>query len=149
MVYAIMLDFVSSVCSNFDYWSTFIFKYGYVYEDISDLSLVMTCSSTQFHFVWQYCNKTIDVLTSSSSLLALQLMAEVRSSSSGFPIAPEVAQLVDYVWEEASGQLSEILAVPEDRIKTEDLDKAEAALLSIRRALEQGSKGAEGEGEGE
>ena len=73
-------------------------------------------------------------------------MAEVRSSSSGFPIAPEVAQLVDYVWEEASGQLSEILAVPEDRIKTEDLDKAEAALLSIKRALEQGNKSAEGKG---
>ena len=71
-------------------------------------------------------------------------MAEVRSSSSGFPIAPEVAQLVDYVWEEASGQLSEILAVPEDRIKTEDLDKAEAALLSIKRALEQGNKSGKG-----
>ena len=53
---------------------------------------------------------------------------------------------MDYVWEEASGQLSEILAVPEDRIKTEDLDKAEAALLSIRRALEERSKSAEGEG---
>ena len=56
---------------------------------------------------------------------------------------------MDYTWEEASGQLSEIPAVPEDRIKTEDLDKAEAALLSIRRALEEGSKSAESEGESE
>lgn len=48
---------------------------------------------------------------------------------------PEVSQLVDYVWAEASGQLEEVLAVPMETIKTEQVEKAEAALLSLKRCL--------------
>ena len=50
-------------------------------------------------------------------------------------MAPEVSQLVDYVWAEASGQLEEVLAVPVETIKTEQVEKAEAALLSLKRYL--------------
>ena len=68
-------------------------------------------------------------------------MAEVRqfSSSGGVAIPLEVSNLVDYVWEEATGQLEEILAVPMDTLKTEQVDKSEATLLSIRRLLDQGA----------
>ena len=67
-------------------------------------------------------------------------MAEVRQSSGlgGVAIPLEVSNLVDYVWEEATGQLEEILAVTMDTLKTEQVDKAEASLLSIRRLLDQG-----------
>eukprot|EP00731_Ephydatia_muelleri_P031972 Em0023g479a len=69
-----------------------------------------------------------------------KLMAEVRQSSGsgGVAIPLEVSNLVDYVWEEATGQLEEILAVTMDTLKTEQVDKAEASLLSIRRLLDQG-----------
>lgn len=73
---------------------------------------------------------------------SLQLMAEVRSSSSsGVAIAPEVIQLVEYIWEEASGRLGEVLSVPMESVKLEQVEKAEAALLSIRRLLDQGKEG--------
>ena len=69
-------------------------------------------------------------------------MAEVRSSSSsGVAIAPEVIQLVEYIWEEASGRLGEVLSVPMESVKLEQVEKAEAALLSIRRLLDQGKEG--------
>lgn len=73
---------------------------------------------------------------------SLQLMAEVRSSSSsGVAIAPEVIQLVEYIWEEASGRLGEVLSVPMESVRLEQVEKAEAALLSIRRLLDQGKEG--------
>lgn len=50
----------------------------------------------------------------------------------------EVSNLVDYIWEEATGQLEEILAATMDTLKTEQVDRAEASLLSIRRLLDQG-----------
>ena len=76
-------------------------------------------------------------------------MAEVRSSCiSGVAIAPEVMQLVEYVWEEASGCLGEVLSLPVESVKLEQVEKAEAALLSIRRLLDQG-KGESDEGKGE
>lgn len=65
----------------------------------------------------------------------LQLVAECRSGREGVLMAPEVSQLVDYVWSEASGELEEVLAVPVDTIKTEQVEKAEAALLSLKRCL--------------
>ena len=68
-------------------------------------------------------------------------MAEVRSSAiSGVAIAPEVTQLVEYVWEEASGCLGEVLSLPVESVKLEQVEKAEAALLSIRRLLDQGKR---------
>lgn len=50
-------------------------------------------------------------------------------------MVPEVSQLVNYIWDEASGQLEEVLAVPIETIKLEELNKAEAALLSIKQLL--------------
>lgn len=44
-------------------------------------------------------------------------------------------ELVDYIWTEASGQLEDVLAVPVETIQVEQIDKAEAALLTIRRLL--------------
>ena len=48
---------------------------------------------------------------------------------------PQVSTLVDYVWSEASGELRDVLAVGVESIKVDQLDKAEAALLSIKRLL--------------
>ena len=50
-------------------------------------------------------------------------------------MVPEVSQLVDYVWTEANGQLEEVLVVPVETIKTEQVEKAEAALMSLKRLL--------------
>ena len=50
---------------------------------------------------------------------------------------PSVSNLVEYVWQEASGQLEDVLAVPVASIKVEQLDKAEATLLTIRRLLQE------------
>ena len=50
-------------------------------------------------------------------------------------MAPEVSQLVDYVWTEANGQLEEVLAAPIESFKTEQVEKAEAALLSLKRLI--------------
>ena len=60
-------------------------------------------------------------------------------------ISPEVSQLVDYIWEEASGRLEEVLSVPVDSIKVDQVEKAEAALLSIKRVLEAGKNDTEGD----
>lgn len=66
-----------------------------------------------------------------------QLVAESRSTvgREGVSMAPEVSQLVDYVWAEANGQLDEVLASPVETIKTEQVEKAEASLMSLKRHL--------------
>ena len=46
-----------------------------------------------------------------------------------------MSKLVEYVWAEAMGELEEVLAVPVASVKVEQLDKAEAALLTIKRLL--------------
>ena len=48
----------------------------------------------------------------------------------------DVANLVDFIWNEATGSLSNILAVPVDAIKLEDVEKAEAILLLLRKSLD-------------
>ena len=42
---------------------------------------------------------------------------------------------MERVWSEASGQLKDVLGVPVESIKVEQVDKAEAALLTIKRLL--------------
>ena len=71
----------------------------------------------------------------------MQLILENRSGSSseGSEVDSEVLNLVDYVWEEAMGQLEQVLSVPVATIKTEKVDKAEAALLTIKRLLQEGT----------
>ena len=51
-------------------------------------------------------------------------------------MSPEVANLIDFIWNEATGSLSDILAVPVDQIKLEDVEKAEAVLLLLRKSLD-------------
>ncbi len=75
-----------------------------------------------------------------------QLLADARhSGGSGLNIAPEVSRLVDYIWEEVSGRLDEVLATPLEAIKMEQVEKAEAALLSIKNLLEAGKNDRDGE----
>jgi poly [ADP-ribose] polymerase len=50
-----------------------------------------------------------------------------------------VAALVDYIWTEASGRLKDVLAVSVESIKVEQVDKAEAELLTIKRLLSDSS----------
>ncbi|XP_064614206.1 LOW QUALITY PROTEIN: protein mono-ADP-ribosyltransferase PARP4-like [Liolophura sinensis] len=49
---------------------------------------------------------------------------------------PRVLTLVKQVWEEAVGHLGQILTVPVDKIKMEQVEKAEGVLLQIKEALE-------------
>ena len=65
----------------------------------------------------------------------LQFLSETQSGDSGPSISPEVSTLVDYIWTEASGRLKDVLAVPVESIKVEQVDKAEAELLTIKRLL--------------
>ena len=51
-------------------------------------------------------------------------------------LSSDVANLVDFIWNEATGSLSNILAVPVDAIKLEDVEKAEAILLLLKKALD-------------
>ena len=51
-------------------------------------------------------------------------------------ILPQVANLVDGIWNEATGSLADILAGPVDSIKLEDVEKAEAILLVMKKALD-------------
>lgn len=51
-------------------------------------------------------------------------------------LSPEVANLIDFIWNEATGSLLDILAVPADSIKLEDVEKAEAVLLLLRKSLD-------------
>ena len=68
--------------------------------------------------------------------LLLQHLAEVRTASGHLSLLPEVSRLVETIWTEATDQLEDVLAVAVETISLEQLDKAEAALLSIRRELD-------------
>ena len=69
---------------------------------------------------------------------------------------PLVSQLVGYIWREAIGELESVLGIPLQSVKLEQVrifyvkylinitvffqvEKAEAALLSIRRLLDEGT----------
>ena len=51
-------------------------------------------------------------------------------------MSPEVANFIDFIWNEATGSLNDILAIPVDSIKLEDVEKAEAILLLLRKSLD-------------
>ena len=53
-------------------------------------------------------------------------------------LSPEVMSLVDYIWHEASGSLSDVLSVPVKRIKFEEVEKAEG-YLTVTQASSQPS----------
>lgn len=67
------------------------------------------------------------------------MLSETQSGDSGPGLSPEVSTLVDYIWTEANGQLRDVLAVPVESVKVEQVDKAEAELLTIKRLLSDGA----------
>ena len=71
----------------------------------------------------------------------VQLLSETQSGGvvEGEELDPSVSGLVQYVWREAAGELEEVLAVPVGRVKLEQVDKAEGALLAVKRLLDNGA----------
>ena len=74
-------------------------------------------------------------------LLYMQILSETQSGGvvEGEELDPAVSDLVQYVWREAAGELEEVLAVPVGRVKLEQVDKAEGALLAVKRLLDNGA----------
>ena len=66
----------------------------------------------------------------------IQMTVSDYCSEEDSEMSSKVANLVDFIWNEATGSLSDILAVPVDSIKLEDVEKAEAILLLLRKALD-------------
>ena len=70
-----------------------------------------------------------------------QMMLDIRSSIGASEVIPaDITDLVDYIWNEANGELNNVLSVPVEGIKLEQVEKAEAALLSIKLILDGTSK---------
>ena len=66
-----------------------------------------------------------------------QMMLDIRSSiGASEVIPPDITDLVGYIWNEANGELNDVLSVPVEGIKLEQVEKAEAALLSIKLILD-------------
>ena len=72
------------------------------------------------------------------SLVYFQLVNEESSSQEDSSISHEVANLINYIWNEAVGSLADILATPLSSIKLEDVEKAEAILLLLRKSIDDG-----------
>ena len=69
------------------------------------------------------------------------MMLDIRSSTGASQVIPaEVTDLVGYIWNEANGELNDVLSVPVEGIKLEQVEKAEAALLSIKLILDGTNK---------
>jgi len=51
-------------------------------------------------------------------------------------MSSEVANLIDFIWNEATGCLTDILSIPVNSIKLEDVEKAEAILLLLKKSLD-------------
>ena len=64
-----------------------------------------------------------------------QMIISDYSSEEDSVMSPEVANLIDFIWNEATGSLTDILAIPVDSIKLEEVEKAEAILLLLRKSL--------------
>ena len=70
-----------------------------------------------------------------------QMMLDIRSSIGGNDVIPaDISDLVGYIWNEANGELNDVLSVPVEGIKLEQVEKAEAALLSVKLILDGTSK---------
>jgi len=68
-------------------------------------------------------------------------MLDIRSSTGASEVIPaEITDLVGYIWNEANGELNDVLSVPVEGIKLEQVEKAEAALLSVKLILDGTSK---------
>ncbi|XP_065907785.1 protein mono-ADP-ribosyltransferase PARP4-like isoform X2 [Dysidea avara] len=70
-----------------------------------------------------------------------KMMLDIRSSTGSSEELPlHISDLVGYIWNEANGELNDVLSVPVERIKLEEVEKAEAALLSIKLVLDGTNK---------
>ena len=68
-------------------------------------------------------------------------MLDIRSSAGASEELPlRISDLVGYIWNEANGELSDVLSVPVESIKLEEVEKAEAALLSIKLVIDGTNK---------
>jgi len=69
------------------------------------------------------------------------MMSDIHSSTGAREELPlHISNLVGYIWNEANGELSDVLSVPVEFIKLEEVEKAEAALLSIKLVLDGTNK---------
>ena len=69
------------------------------------------------------------------------MMLDIRSSTGASEELPlHISDLVGYIWNEANGELNDVLSVPVERIKLEEVEKAEAALMSIKLVLDGTNK---------
>ena len=67
-------------------------------------------------------------------------MLDIRSSIGANEVIPaDIADMVGYIWSEANGELNDVLSLPVEGIKLEQVEKAEAALLSIKLILDAGT----------
>ncbi|KAL9969636.1 hypothetical protein ACROYT_G021872 [Oculina patagonica] len=66
----------------------------------------------------------------------MQMTVSDYCSEEDSTISPEVANLIDFIWNEATGSLTDILATSVDSVKLEDVEKAEAILLLLRKSLD-------------
>lgn len=83
-----------------------------------------------------YQYKLITYKYSTSPFFFFQMTISDYFSEEDSPMSPEVANLIDFIWNEATGSLTDILAIPVDSIKLEDVEKAEAILLLLRKSLD-------------
>ena len=68
-------------------------------------------------------------------------MLDISSSTIASEVmSAEVSDLVGYIWNEANGELNDVLSVPVEGIKLEQVEKAEATLLSIKLILDETNK---------
>ena len=52
-------------------------------------------------------------------------------------MSPTIKSLVHSIWSDAIGELTSLLNVPVERLKLEDIDKAEGILQAIREILDK------------
>ena len=70
-----------------------------------------------------------------------QMVLDIHSSIGASEVIPaDITDLVGYIWNEANGELNNVLSVPVEGIRLEQVEKAEAALLSITLILDGTSK---------
>ncbi|XP_063404028.1 uncharacterized protein LOC134687563 isoform X2 [Mytilus trossulus] len=60
-----------------------------------------------------------------------QKMVEIYGMDSR-PLSPSTVELIEHIWKEATGEIEQVISVPLQSIKLEQIEKAEAILLMIK-----------------
>ncbi|XP_076077942.1 protein mono-ADP-ribosyltransferase PARP4-like isoform X2 [Mytilus galloprovincialis] len=60
-----------------------------------------------------------------------QKMVEIYGMDSR-PLSPSTVELIEHIWKEATGEIEQVISVPLQSIKFEQIEKAEAILLKIK-----------------